>query len=308
MLLFVDESGQDHREMPCEVIAGVAVAQSSLWNLIKAIRSAEREHFGDYLRNLRLTEVKAKALLKRKRFRLAAQRIEIPEAELSLLARSALQKGLAAQAGPVPPSAITARELTGYSRSVLRFVHAVLDIMAAFGVKVIASVVDRTAAETGRDVLRKDVVYLFERYFYLLQQQCPERHGLVVFDELDKSRAKHLIERMAAYFLGTGTGRLRSSLIVPAPFFVHSELTTGVFLADLTAYVLGWAWRLNSMPQVSRQELKPFADKLHELQFHGQKPKRDGTGYWPLHGIVYLDDLRPRSDRLVDEGLDGDET
>ncbi|MBN1513070.1 MAG: DUF3800 domain-containing protein [Phycisphaerae bacterium] len=307
MLLFIDESGQDHNVMPCEVLAGVAVAQTDLWNLIKAIRAAEREHFGDYLRSLRVTEPKAKQLLKRKRFRLANQRIEIPDEELAVLAHSALTKGLEAHRVGADSSPITARELTGYSRSVLRFVDSVLDIAAGFNVKIIASVVDSNAAQSERDILRKDVVYLFERYFYLLKDQCPNQRGLVVFDELDKAKAKHLIERMAAYFLGTKTGRFRSSLIVPAPFFVHSELTTGVFLADLAAYVLGWAWRLGSMPQDSRQELKPFAKKLHEMRFQGQKPKSDGTGHWPLHGIVYLDDLRGRLDKMADEEIDAED-
>lgn len=307
MLLFIDESGQDHRAMPCEVLAGVAIAQRNLWNLVKAIRGAEKEHFGDYLRNLRVSEAKAKRFLKRKCFRLANQRIDISEQELPRLAHSTLRTGMEARVAHTAESKVTARELTGYSRSVLRFVHAVLDIAAVFDVKVIASVVDAGAAQSGRDVLRKDVVYLFERYFYLLKEQCPERQGLVVFDELERSKAKHLIERMAEYFLGTKTGKVRSSLIVPAPFFVHSELTTGVFLADLAAYVLGWAWRLERMPQPSRDELKPFAKKLHEMQFHGQKPKRNGMGYWPLHGIVYLDDLRGHLDRLADEGLDAED-
>ncbi len=307
MLFFIDESGQDHGEMPCEVLAGVVIAQSDLWNLIKAIRSAEKEHFGDYLRNLRVSEIKAKKLLKRKRFRLANQRIDIPDDELPSLALSTLRKGLEARERGSGSSEVTARELTGYSRAVLRFVDSVLDIAAAFNVKVIASVVDGDAARSDRDVLRKDVVYLFERYFYLLKDQSPERRGLVVFDELEKSKAQHLIERMAAYFLGTKTGRFRSSQIVPAPFFVHSELTTGIFLADLAAYILGWAWRLNSMPQPSRDELKPYAQKLHEMQFHGQKPKRDGAGHWSLHSIVYLDDLRGRLDRLADEGFEAED-
>ncbi len=304
MLLFVDESGQDHAEMPCEVLAGVVVAQGNLWNLIKAIRAAEKDHFGDYLRNVRVSEIKAKKLLKRKRFRIANQKIDIPEAELPGLAHQALVKGLAAHESGTSESGVTARELTAYSRSVLRFVDTVLDIAAAFNVKIIASVVDANAAKSDRDVLRKDVVYLFERYFYLLQDWGFDRRGLVVFDELDKARAKHLIERMAAYFLGTKTGRFRSSLIVPAPFFVHSELTAGVFLADLAAYVLGWAWRLGGMPQPSRDELKPFARKLHEMQYHGQKSREDGRGFWPLHGIVYLDDLRGRLDKVGDEDVD----
>ncbi len=78
MLLFIDESGHDHHDMPCEVLAGVAIAEDNLWNLVQAVRSAEKDRFADYLRNLRVTEMKAKRLLKRKRFRSAARPIHIP--------------------------------------------------------------------------------------------------------------------------------------------------------------------------------------------------------------------------------------
>jgi hypothetical protein len=299
MLLFVDESGQDNQDMPCEVLAGVAVPQANLWNLVKAVRAAEREHFGDYLRNLRISEAKGKKFLKKKRFRQAGQSIVIPEDELPALARSALLKGIAARGAGADRSDITARELTGYSRSVLRFVDAVLDIAANHDVRVLASIVDARAARSDEDLLRKDVVYLFERYFYMLNDHCPDRRGLVVFDELEKSLAKNLIQRMASYFLGTSTGRFRSSLIVPEPFFVHSELTTGVFLADLAAYILGWGWRDPKMPQPAREELRPFAAKLNEMQYQGLKPKEGAAGSWPLHGIVYMDDLRGREDKVM---------
>ncbi len=145
--------------------------------------------------------------------------------------------------------------------------------------------------------MRKDYVYLFERYFYFLETLPPRERGLIVFDELDKARSHVLIDQMAAYFLGTPTGRYRSARIVPEPFFVHSDLTTGVFLADLAAYILGWAWRLHRMNHPVRQELRPYAAKLHDMQFHGEKPKPGGDGVWELHGIVYLDDLRSQADR-----------
>ena len=61
MLLFIDESGHDGHKMPCEVLAGVAIAEDNLWNLVQAIRSTEREHFGDYLRNLLTSEIKGAA-------------------------------------------------------------------------------------------------------------------------------------------------------------------------------------------------------------------------------------------------------
>jgi len=293
VLLFVDESGHDHHDMPCEVLAGVAVSEDNLWNLVKAVRSAERDHFGDYLRNMRQTEMKAKKLLKRKRFNSANRAVAIPAEELPQLANGALAHGATANE----------RELVAYSRQVLAFVHEVLDIAARHSVQIIASVVDIHAPRPPGDSLRKDYVYLFERYFYLLEALPPRERGLVVFDEMDKSESHILIQQMAQYFLGTQTGRYRSSRVIPEPFFVHSDLTTGVFLADLTAYILGWGWRLGSMPQAARSELKPYSDKLHEMQFHGERPGYAGNATVRLHGIRYMDDLRGKLDKQAGDDL-----
>ena len=303
MLLFVDESGQDHGEMPCEVLAGITVAEENLWNLVKAIRGAEKEYFGGYLRDLRSTEIKARKLLKRKTFRLAYQDIAIPDDEIPSLANSFLEKGLEARNSGNNHSTATTREITGYNRSVLKFVHSVLDIAAEHEVQIFASVVDAEAARSEQNLLQKDFVYLFERYFYYLKTLSEHKRGLVVFDELEKTKAQRLIQQMASYFLGTRTGRFRSSKIIPEPFFVHSELTTGIFLADLAAYIIGWGWRLNKMQQKCREELKPYATKLHLMQFEGEKTD-NGEESWKLYGINYIDDLRGRTDKIDDiEGL-----
>ena len=79
MLLFIDESGHDNSGTPCEVLAGVAVAEDNLWNLVRAVRAAERDHFGDYLRHFLVDERKGKKLLKTKRFRSANRPVEIAE-------------------------------------------------------------------------------------------------------------------------------------------------------------------------------------------------------------------------------------
>ena len=195
------------------------------------------------------------------------------------------------------PDGTTERELVAYSRQVLRFVHEVLNISASFNVRVFGTMVDPNAPRPDRGQLRLDYIRLFERYFYFLETLPPKERGLVVFDELDKSLAHGLVQQMAAYFLGHPDGQYQSSRIVPEPFFVHSDLTTGVFLADLTAYILGWGWRLPRMPQPIRAELQHYASKLHDMEFHGEKPKADGTGVWQLHGIVYLDDLRSQAEK-----------
>ena len=294
MLLFIDESGHDGKTMPCEVLAGVAVAEADLWNLVQAIRNAEVEHFDGHLRDLVSGEVKAKKLLKKKRLKEAQRNVPLSPNDCLRLANSLLTKGKAARG--TPTNHPTFLEIVAFSRKALDYVHAVLDIAASFSVRVFASVVKANAPRPANNLLRKDYVYLFERYFYFLETLPIRERGLVVFDELDKSQSHILLQQMSEYFIKRQTGRYRSSRIVPEPFFVHSDLTTGVFLADLTAYILGWGWRLNSMTEPVRDELRPFSDKLHEMQFHGQKPKAEG-GAWTLHGIVYMDDLRGQFDK-----------
>jgi len=50
--LSVDESGHDRRESPYEVLAGVAVEDRDLWNLIQALRAAEGEPAREQLKPL----------------------------------------------------------------------------------------------------------------------------------------------------------------------------------------------------------------------------------------------------------------
>lgn len=141
------------------------------------------------------------------------------------------------------------------------------------------------------------LLFIDERYFYFLETLPPRERGLVVFDELDKAKSHILIQQMAAYFLGSETGKYRSSRIVPEPLFVHSELTTGIFIADLAAYVIGWAWRTQRMSAPARPELQGMCAKLHDMQFRGQKADPASDTSHALYGILYLDDLRPKSDR-----------
>jgi Protein of unknown function (DUF3800) len=55
------------------------------------------------------------------------------------------------------------------------------------------------------------------------------------------------------YFKDTAIGRSRASLIVPEPFFVHSDLTTGIQIADLVAYCISWGFRTARMSKPRRR-------------------------------------------------------
>lgn len=174
----------------------------------------------------------------------------------------------------------------------------VIRLMVRFRVKVFAAVVTPEAPRPAdKAVLRRDYAFLFERFFHHLSSTSESEMGLIVFDELEKTQSKILLGQMARYFLETQTGYQRSARIVPEPFFVHSDLTTAVQLADLVAYCVSWAVRLNSMDKPAREELKPLADLVFGMRFVGSRFSDVDGKEWPVYGMFHLDDLRPRSER-----------
>lgn len=172
-------------------------------------------------------------------------------------------------------------------------------LCAFHGVQVFASVVEPTAPKPAQPMLRKDVAYRFERFFYSLQDRGRLAHGLVVFDELDVTQSRRVAVQMGRYFRETRTGQTRAARILPEPFFVHSDLTTLVQVADLVAYVLNWGWRMpGKMIRPTRGELEPYASVAAKLQYRGKPRKgRDGKRC-PVYGLCFLNDLRPRGERV----------
>lgn len=283
--LFIDESGHDRRESPYEVLAGVAVEDRDLWNLIQALRAAELDHFG-----IRYTadrgELKAKKLLNAKTFRLAAQLPPIPPGERSEYARQCLENG--SEAGRL--------QLTGLAQAKIAYVETALEICSRFRCRAFASIVARHAPRTpNAAVLRKDYAYLFERYFYFLEDAGADALGLVVFDELERVQSHILVEQMNRYFQDTWTGRTRASRVIPEPFFVHSELTTGVQLADLIAYLLSWGFRIPGMDEPARVELKPLVERACNLRHRAIRDKM-GNPQFVIWSYAVINDLRARDE------------
>lgn len=294
MLLFVDESGKDHSVSPYEILAGVAIREQDLWNLILAIQTLETEIFGIRLASIGV-EIKGKKLLKAKTFRHAAQASAIGAEERRNLCNDFLQKGWRESRGGVPESR-TRREITAYGQAVLDFARGIYDLCAAYRLKVFASIVEQNAPRLMTDFLRKDYSYLLERFFYYLEDAGANEMGIVVFDELERAQCRILIGQMEHYFSATGRGALRSARIIPEPFFVHSDLTTAVQLADIVAYSINWGMRLKKMTKPARFEMEEFGQRAFDLRYISKRPDDDGQ-VWPVYGITYIDDLRPRMER-----------
>ncbi len=254
--LFVDESGQDHRESPCEVLVGVAVEDRDLWNLVQSLQEAEVRHFGiRYSSGER--ELKARKLLKTKTYKQAALLPSFSPEERRGLAKSALEAGETADR----------RQLTALAQAKLAYASDVLELCARYRCKAFASIVDKDSPRPSPNHLRKDYAYLFERFFYFLEDKETVPSGIIVFDELEKSQSHVLLDQMDRYFKSTAKGRQRSNQIIPEPFFVHSDLTTGIQLADLIAYIVSWGVRIGGMKQPIRSELIGLAEQVSGLRY-----------------------------------------
>ena len=92
-LLFVDESGHDHKIAPYEVTGGVALHVSQLWQLVQQMQRLELEAFGVRLAEYRI-ELKGSKLLARNRFKWATQAERMDDEARRRHCRLFLTKGL----------------------------------------------------------------------------------------------------------------------------------------------------------------------------------------------------------------------
>lgn len=282
-LLFLDESGHDHKSMPYEVRGGIALQDSQLWPFVQAMYRLELDCFGGQLHQFK-KELKGSTLLDRKRFAFAAQAGPmVPEARRKHC-RAFLTKGLEKK---VP----TRDEFTAYGQACLEFARGTFQLLRDHQAVLFASAIPRNVKKpSGTHIdtlLRKDHVFLQERFFYFLEAK--RQHGLMVMDEVEKSADRKFVRQLEAYFTKTATGRYRTAWIVPTPFFVSSDMTYPVQAADLCIYCLNWGFRLPSqgMNAPKRDEIgNEFGPWLNQLQFEGDGEK-DGNVFrcW---GIVYV--------------------
>jgi len=223
-------------------------------------------------------------LLDKDRFKWAKQADWMPDAARRKHARGFLTRGLEKK---VP----TRDEFTGYGQANIEMARSVFQSLRACDARIFASVVPRTVEKptsfTAEEYLRKDHVFLLERYFYFLE--TGRDHGLLVFDAVDKGADQRFVRQLERYFTRTQTGRYRTAWIVPVPMFVASDMTMAVQAADLAIYCVNWGFRLPAagMNEPTRAEIaEEFGPWVHELQYRG-RAQRHGRTY-DSYGITYV--------------------
>ncbi len=276
--LFIDKSGQDQRNSPYEVLAGIAIEDRQIWRLIRQLSDAQEYIFGMRLFQAYGQEAKAKVLLKRKTFNHAAQLPPFAPEIRARLAREILTDG----------TAVTRERLTALAQAKIAYCEFALELARIYGAQAFATMASQEAPRPpSDDAMRKDYAFLFEQFYYFLNALPGDPMGYLVFDELDKAQSHVLLGQVSNYFIKTRKGRVRSRLIIPEPFFVHSDLTTLIQLADIVAYVISWGLRLNGMALPARPELLPLAESRQADTLLSTNPgRRNDLGVQTYSGFT----------------------
>lgn len=232
-------------------------------------------------------ELKGKKILKTKVFRHARMRAEFDIGERRDLARRCLDHGDEA----------TPDQLAALGQAKIDFVRRILILCAQHRCRAFASIVPRGAPRPPVGAhLRKDYAYLFERFFYFIEDMSPDASGLVVFDEMEKSASHLLINQMDQYFQRTSKGQIRAARIIPEPFFVHSDLTTAIQLADLVAYIIAWNVRVGRMDAPKREELDELGRLVRDLRYRTARSIEAHPNFH-VWSFAVIEDLRSSVDR-----------
>ena len=291
-LLFLDESGHDHKTCPYEVRGGVCLAASRVWPFVSAVMSLEEEAFGTRLSQFGV-ELKGHKLLDKDRFKWAVQEPAMPSATRRFHARAFLSKSQRSEK-------LNRSEFTAYGQASLIMARGIFRLLTEQDGLVFASCIDKGVERPvdGNDeqgYLRKDWVYLLERYAHFLRDR--QETGLLVLDQTEAAEDRRFIGRLQRYFTLTVPGRERANFIVPTPFFVASDLTYPIQAADICIYALNWGFRLpeRGMSAPVRQEITDeFQETIRALQWRGQGTR--GEERFSSYGIVYLNTLRGKSE------------
>lgn len=279
-LLFLDESGHDHRTMPYEVRGGFAIHASKLWPFIQAVRTLEQSTFGTSLHD-HGTEIKGSKLLQISRFKWQNQSPRLDDAARRKHALNFLNNS---RQGRTPRR----DEFTAYGQACIQMADGVAELLRSHEAKIFAAMIPCVKKPTTllADYLRKDIVFLLERFFYFLEER--RETGLLVMDGSDKDADRQFVRRLERYFTEFLIGRQRTKWIVPVPLFVESDMAYGVQVADLCIYAMNWAYRRGEMDGPQRVELQPLVGLLEQLIWSGDG-YRDGRVF-KTRSVVFVPD------------------
>lgn len=282
----MDESGHDHKNTPMEVRGGVAIHASKLWDFVQDWDKRKEEVFGKNHAEWGVGELKGHKLLEKPRVNRAAK---LPPLN-GINRRKGVQRYLTRSK---QGEKVVESDIIAYSQACVMMVDEVFDILKKHEAVIFASLIPCGVKPLKdfkfSDYLRKDYVFLQERFFNFLEQKT--EHGLFVMDRTENTQDKRFVKRLYDYYTKTENGQKRTKWVIPSPLFLDSEMSPGIQAADICIYCINWGFRISTWDFTgkNREDIASrFGAKINNLQFQGEV-YNDGKAH-PTRGIVYVPD------------------
>ncbi len=287
-LLFMDESGHDHKNTPYEVRGGVSINIKDVSLLLSDIKISEEKIFGCVLSEYK-TEFKGSKLLEKNRFKWSNQAELFVDNKRQKHCRRFLDSKLKKR---VP----TRDDFTAYGQASLKMVDAIISLMFKYNINIFAGVIKKMERKPKNynleSFLRKDHIFLFERFGLFLKEN--KETGLLIMDQVEKEADKKFTKQINNYFTRTNKGKELSKYIVSEPLFIESEMNYLIQVADLCIYIINWGYRKSyAMIEDTRKEIQNrYEDKIKELEFKTKTiSKKDGKNIEiNIYGISLTND------------------
>ena len=262
-----------------------ALQDRKVWPFIRAVSSLEQNCFGVRLADYQ-KEFKGAKLLDKDRLKWSFQEPLQVDMERRRNVRAFLSKGLQ---GAKP----TRAEFTGYGQACFQMAQGIFQLLRDHDAKVFAAAIprgvrapDKKNKPTG-EYLRKDHVFLLERFYYFSQEK--QEQGLLVMDQVEEQSDYRFVRRLERYFVRTNKGNQRADWIVPAPFFSSSYLSIPIQVADVCIYCINWGFRRSSwgMDAPTRPKIaEQFAGWIRRLEY--QRTRVVGGAKKKVFGITFV--------------------
>ena len=190
-LLFLDESGHDHKTMPYEVRGGIALHASDLWSFVQAVQKHEFYSFGCHLHQYSC-ELKGSTLLDRKRFKFAQQLPPMePEARrkhcVSFFSKNLEKKP------------ITKDEFTAYGQACLEIARGLFQLLTQHRAVLFAAVIPPVARPANLQLGNWPRTRCSSSNAFSISSKHTVSTGLLVVDG-QKVADRSFVKRLEAYF------------------------------------------------------------------------------------------------------------
>ena len=264
-LLFMDESGHDHKNLPYEVRGGVSIASVNFFNIIKELQYEEERIFGCKLSEYK-TEIKGSKLLEKMRFKWAVQGEKLSAEERQKGCRRFLTACLEHRAP-------CQQDFTAYGQASLMMANTIFRLLKKYKAKIFACVIEKGVQKPKNfkyeEYLLKDHIGLMETFACFLARQHED--GLLIMDQSEKENDKKFKRQLANYFSKTLSGQQHANWIIPEPLFIESDTNYLIQVADFCIYAINVGYRkLHNSNIETRHEVQELCeDKIDKLQYKG---------------------------------------